>query len=398
MLHAEQTKEEANMATIHGLERMRDIVEGRDRNDLDEESEGTIQETAVETLKTLRTIIARRGSDNSTPIAQLNSFPGSTHQLKFLETTNRMHFDGTSSCNVSTPSKTTGLGVGVDISASPSSALLEPILKKARRDNDIPLIMNNVLENTTLSPSVNPVTEALRKKGSRRKSKLILPPWQGKEFSKRFSSLESYSTYLTGPPDSLHAISYNKHAPLSGVRAFFVTEEKYLSKAMAINMDNIARLGGMVQGTFIPSSSRAVPDYTTTHIIVASASLRFKDVLKLLHLTDEAELVGSRAAAGVLGAKPKVWVVKIAWLHKCCAYANDPRSIKVKKLSEIPWLVEAEGDKKRRKGQLICQKSFVSDPAWDDFNVPEESSTSTSVALSPFRISYFPIMTHLLCH
>ena len=263
-----------------------------------------------------------------------------------------------------------------------SSKGAELACKKARLDRNI---VPPTIDTTLISiPSLHALTLEGRTnqkgKGKRKTKKPTQPPYNAKDFLKRFPTIVSYAMYLNGSRDSLHPMAYHEQAPLEGIRAHFVTDSKCLTKALAINMDIVARLGGKVQEKFTSSYSHLAMKDTTTHIIVASKDLRFKHILKLLHLKEEADLVGPAVAAGQHIGSREVWVVKMDWLQQCCTVANHKRTTKAKKIAELPWLVECEGDKKRRKSQLLRPNSTASavfDPGLSEFNMPGESQMST---------------------
>lgn len=160
---------------------------------------------------------------------------------------------------------------------------------------------------------------------------------------------------------------------------------------MAVNMNHLFRLGGQVQDAFASPyghSEQSLPgqDTCTTHVIVYSEgsgpNMKFKDIMKALCIAEEALLVGKAVADGEPRTTRDVWVIRSEWLVECVKQADQLRShgIKAKKLSEMGYLVECEGDKKRRKDFLLRRRSTASIipdvPDMDDFHMPESQAST----------------------
>lgn len=110
--------------------------------------------------------------------------------------------------------------------------------------------------------------------------------------------------------------------------------------------------------------------------------MKFKDIMKALSIADEALLVGKAVSDGIQSTTRDVWVIKSAWLVECVKQADQQRSngFKAKKLSEMGYLVECEGDKKRRKDFLLRRRStasiIVEAPDMDEFHMPESQAST----------------------
>lgn len=264
-----------------------------------------------------------------------------------------------------------------------------PPVKRARTEND-------VTETPTANTSTVSVTSAntsntSNKKGKGRAKRPLPEPWTCKDFKTRFPHPAAFVLYLNSPAEDRHPIVFHKDAPLAGVRAYFVSFSKVLSKSMAVNMNHLFRLGGLVQEVFASPfghSEASVPqgESCTTHVIVYSEgtgiNMKFKDVMKALSVTEEALLVGKSVADGIQSTTRDVWVIKSDWLVECVKQADQQRNngMKAKKLSEMGYLVECEGDKKRRKDFLLRRRStasiVVDPPDMDDFHMPESQAST----------------------
>lgn len=251
--------------------------------------------------------------------------------------------------------------------------------REALGDGDIPVVGH--ANKSAVSPVVGKASTGRRKKAS------PPPPISTKDFLKTHSCL-SWSKYLSQAPDTLHRIAYHRDAPLSGVRAFFVTAEKSFSKAMATHMENVVRLGGSIHESFrSPFTPSKRPQECTTHIIVFSSanspSPRFKDVLRCMSVAEPADIVGREVASGQPVTERKVWVVNSQWLVECCKMAdvqNRRPNDRAKKLQEMGFLVECDGDKERRKSFIVQSRSNASISANNslaDFAMPGDSQLST---------------------
>jgi hypothetical protein len=257
-----------------------------------------------------------------------------------------------------------------------------PPVKRARTENDVA-----AADTSVVSVASTRNTTITSKKGKGRAKKPLPEPWTCKDFKTRFPHPTAYIAYLNGTPEERHPIVMHRDAPLDGVRAFFVSFSKGLSKSMAVNMNHLFRLGGRIQNVFVsPFSSTDIADMTdlastTTHLIVYSegtgASMKFKDVMKALNLVEEALLVGQSVADGDQSTSRDLWVIRSDWLVECVKQADQkrPSGQKAKKLSEMAYLVECEGDKKRRKNFLLRKMSsasvVVDPPDMDNFHMPE---------------------------
>lgn len=241
---------------------------------------------------------------------------------------------------------------------------------------------------------------ASKKRGKQKAAKPAVAPWTLKDFAKRFSTPPIFARHLaTSPPADLQFLQYFKPpAPLSGVRALFVTPEKSLVKQMAILMANVVRMGGQIQDALLlpslPSkdivvnANQADAIQHTTHVILywsdSFPEPKFRDVLRLLALENEEDLVGAETAAGTSGANRPVWVVKKSWVIEC---AKQPALTgTARKVAEMAHLVQCEGDKKRKKSAMLrnASRSTASigtvmsrDVELVNFQMPGESQEST---------------------
>lgn len=269
-------------------------------------------------------------------------------------------------------------------------AFVPPPVKRARTENDVAKESNANTSITSVgsSSAINLSTISNGKKGKGRAKKPLPEPWTCRDFKTRFPHPAAFVVYLNKSPEERHPICFHKDAPLHGVRAFFVSFAKGLSISMAVNMNHLFRLGGLVQDAFsspfghIEENTVITPSKHTTHVIVysegSSPSMKFKDVMKALSIMNEAGLVGQQVADGEHSTTREVWVIRSEWLVECVKQADQTRSSgqKAKKLSEMGYLVECEGDKKRRKNFLLRRQSTASVGAhppldMDDFHMPE---------------------------
>ena len=231
------------------------------------------------------------------------------------------------------------------------------------------------------------------KQSGKRKAKPVPTPWTTKDFAKKFSTAASFAKHLTEADEvELEWLQrFKEPAPLLGVRAFFATSERVLSKQMAILMSNIVRMGGIVQDTLqLPNFSQqgAANSTATTHVIVYSQDNapepKFRDVLKMLKLKDEAALVGEEVAEGTSSRTRHLWVVKKSWVIDCSKQPSNTGT--ARKLAEMAHLVQCDGDKKRRKDAFVRNasrsslspaRSITRDLEMEEFKMPGESQAST---------------------
>lgn len=266
-----------------------------------------------------------------------------------------------------------------------------PPVKRARTENDVAkeIVVNTSVTSVTSTSAtkITTVTPVNSKKGKGRAKKPLPEPWTCKDFKTRFPHPAAFVVYLNKPADERHPVNFHKDAPLDGVRAFFISFAKGLSISMAVNMNHLFRLGGLVQDTFCSpfghsGHSKPSPEGHTTHVIVYSEGsgpkMKFKDVMKALAIAEEAHLVGQEVADGVHSTKRDVWVITSDWLVDSVKQADQQRSTgqKAEKKNEMGYLVECEGDKKRRKTFTLRRQSTASivvDPPldMDDFHMPE---------------------------
>lgn len=264
---------------------------------------------------------------------------------------------------------------------------IPPPVKRARTENDVtqPSAANTSINSTASSKKTSSLA-VNGKKAKGRAKKPVPEPWTSKDFKTRFPHPAAFVLYLNGPSEERHPIVLHKDAPLNGVRAFFVSHHHTLSKAMAVTMNHLFRLGGTIQDAFkspFGKTTTTGPSNNghTTHVIVytdGNLEMKFKDVLKALTLADEVSLVGQSVADGENSTSRDVWVIRSDWIVQCVKQADQQRDSgqKAKKLSEMGFLIECEGDKKRRKNFLLRRQStasVVADPRQDmeDFHMPE---------------------------
>ena len=252
------------------------------------------------------------------------------------------------------------------------------------------------------------------KSTSKRKPKALKSPLEAMkdaEFRKNYPTPSSYASYLALPsPTERHSIARDRNATLDGVRALFLSTEKYLSKAIAVNMENLVRMGGQVQSTFIsPFDADGNIDSSkiseaTTHIIAfpppgtAPDYLKFKDVMRHMQpilgkKAPESAVVGAAASTGEdasLARERPVWVVRPLWLSECCKLAEESAPGQARKRSEYGYLIACDGDKKLSKMNMLKRKrsSGIFD-ADDDDNATGDLSKKKSVVVAEETINNF---------
>lgn len=267
----------------------------------------------------------------------------------------------------------------VDTSYGPASKRLRKISGSS--------VNTSASDRSSLTPAASAasITTEVRSTKSKGRKPLVKRPseMRDSDFTKRFPTAASFVEYLSGPSDSVHPIQKHRDAPLIKVRAVFVSPDKKLSKHLALNIENLVRLGGTAQQTFIsPFSTDAVSisDAPTTHVIVCSPQWKFKDVVRALELSAEVDLVGRDVTEGLAstGRKRDVWVVRLSWLQECCSYAQRA-DVTARKASELGHLVESEGDKLRRKERTLeksREAQVVVEAAFENFRMPHESQST----------------------
>lgn len=274
-------------------------------------------------------------------------------------------------------------------------------------------------DGSTLKDQATGEAKAKAKDSKAKKKKKIPVPsdMKASEFSKQFPTAQAYALYLRRAPEDRHPMRPHKAAALAGVRAYFVTTEKTLAKSLAIQMDNITRHGGLVQSAFVPSfafGTTMPPENATTHVIAykpaGDLELRFKDILKILGLQDDAALVGAEVARGDTSARSRpVWVVQHEWLVETCKLIDAHRegtgagrasTALARRKPEFAHLVQCAGDKQRSKRAKLEMKrssgnfgsgAETSDrvgiiPGMEEYHMPE-SQLSTFVASLTSRIA-----------
>lgn len=285
-----------------------------------------------------------------------------------------------------------------------------PPVKRARTETDVSEEPSMNLSKISVA-SAN-TSKNSSKKGKGRVKKPLPEPWTCKDFKTRFPHPAAFVIYLNSPIEDRHPILFHKDAPLAGVRAYFVSFSKGLSKSLAVNMNHLFRLGGLVQEVFTSpfghtEASKPKNENCTTHVIVysegAGVSMKFKDVMKQLHITEEALLVGKSVSDGVQSTTRDLWVIKSDWLVECVKQADQQynNGMKAKKLSEMGYLVECEGDKKRRKDFLLRRRSTASividPPDMDDFHMPESQASTWVQESFSLHLSTFLAKVYLTC-